>query len=205
MPSIFVPLIIRRIRSNRQEVLCRLGLNTSDRFFLVHSRGLEEEGSVLREASCAAARIGLRHKIVTLNGQDDSVMRGHECIAEADLVISKPGMGVLSECLAYGIPVVFWSDPSNPERVDKEMLLRSLFLGGVGAAGSVFSDQVVRAWENRSTWRSRYFDPGGAEIVAFLLSKLHRPRVRSNDRRSIVHAALEATAARWPNQVYTSL
>ncbi len=107
-----IPMIARRARRSREEVRRSLGLEESRPVVLLSFGGFEIQGidfdhvEALGEycfLTTQAPPRPLRNvRQVNLDG-----LRYEDLVAQADAVITKPGYGIVSDCLANRIPVLY--------------------------------------------------------------------------------------------------
>lgn len=107
-----IPMIARRARRSREEVRRILGLDGSRPVILLSFGGFEIRGidfdrvEGLSEYCFLATQPTPRPlknvRVVTLDG-----LRYEELVAQADAVITKPGYGIVSDCLANRTPVLY--------------------------------------------------------------------------------------------------
>jgi L-arabinokinase len=109
-----IPMIARRARRAREEVRRALGLDGSSPVILLSFGGLDIRGidfdrvETLQEYCFLTTQPPPRPlrnvRVVTLNGT-----RYEDLVAQADAVITKPGYGIVSDCLANRTPVLYTS------------------------------------------------------------------------------------------------
>jgi L-arabinokinase len=109
-----IPMIARRARRSREEVRQMLGLDPARPVVLLSFGGFEiqgidfnrvealEEYCFLTTQPARGSRRNLR--TVTLDG-----LKYEDLVAQADAVITKPGYGIVSDCLANRTPVLYTS------------------------------------------------------------------------------------------------
>jgi L-arabinokinase len=117
-----LPLVARLARQSREEVRTRLGLPTDERLVLISLGGYGASGVDIH----AAARDlrGLAHVVATSHDQfapgdglhrvDEDAMYGsriryEDLVAAVDVVASKPGYGIISECAANRTALMYTS------------------------------------------------------------------------------------------------
>lgn len=107
-----IPMIARRARRSREEVRRLMGLDGSRPVILLSFGGFEIQGIDLERVEALGefcflttqptARPLRNVRVVTLNG-----FTYEDLVAQADAVITKPGYGIVSECLANRTPVLY--------------------------------------------------------------------------------------------------
>jgi L-arabinokinase len=107
-----IPMIARRARRSREEVRSLLGLDSSRPLILLSFGGFEILGidfdrvEALSEYAFLTTQPTPRPlrnlRVLTLNG-----LRYEDLVAQADAVITKPGYGIVSDCLANRTPVLY--------------------------------------------------------------------------------------------------
>jgi L-arabinokinase len=117
-----LPLVARVARQSREEVRTRLGLPMDERLVLISLGGYGASGVDIH----AAARHlrGIAHVVATshdhfapgdgLHRVDEETMYGsriryEDLVGAVDIVASKPGYGILSECAANGTALMYTS------------------------------------------------------------------------------------------------
>jgi L-arabinokinase len=109
-----IPLIARRSRLPRQEARRRLGLTDSRPVILLSFGGFEIQGidfdrvGALQDYCFLTTQPPPRPipniRAIRLDG-----LRYEDVVAQADAVITKPGYGIVSECLIHRVPVLYTS------------------------------------------------------------------------------------------------
>ncbi len=114
-----VPLVVRRRTLSREAVRSLLALPTDQPVILITFGGMELHGldlDPLRKSGDACF-------VVTTPGKDDGSLRAispnavpyQDLVGAADAVVTKPGYGIVSECIAYRTRILFTSRGENPE------------------------------------------------------------------------------------------
>jgi len=109
-----IPLIARRILRGRSAVRAALGLSEGERLVVLSFGGFDLYGiDFARLGHLAGYRFAVSREVVgapgNILGVPRDLIRHDELVAAADAVITKPGYGIVSECLAHRIPVVYTS------------------------------------------------------------------------------------------------
>jgi L-arabinokinase len=124
--SELAPLVHRRARLSAVEVRRRLGLPAQDPLPLVVvcPGGWDPDGwTPIRVRGCSELRlVGVGDLPLSAEGplhafphQLPAGVSLVDLVAAADLVVSKPGYGIASECLAHRVPLVMIERPDFPE------------------------------------------------------------------------------------------
>ncbi|MCI0372546.1 MAG: hypothetical protein L0214_14535 [candidate division NC10 bacterium] len=108
-----IPLIARRVLRDRSAVRDALGL-TEEPLVLLSFGGFDLYGIDFgRLGALTGYRFAVSREVVgappNVLGVPQALIRHDELVAAADAVITKPGYGIVSECLAHRIPVVYTS------------------------------------------------------------------------------------------------
>ncbi len=109
-----IPLIARRVPRDRRAVRAALGITEQDPLVVLSFGGFDLYGIDFgRLGRLEGYRFAVSREVVgapgNVLGVPPSVIRHDELVAAADAVITKPGYGIVSECLAHRIPVVYTS------------------------------------------------------------------------------------------------
>ena len=109
-----IPMVARRARCPRAEVRRRLGLSADRPTVLLSFGGFDIRGidfgqvARLHEYQFLTTQAPLQPvgnvRVVALDG-----LRYEDLVAQADAVITKPGYGIVSDCLANRVPVLYTS------------------------------------------------------------------------------------------------
>lgn len=113
-----VPLIARRARLGRDEVRSRLGLPREQRLLLVSFGGIGialpphpslpvDVVPVVTPSDGAAAAIAPPYRAVTPSMLRDAGLGHADLLAACDAVLSKPGYGIVAECVANRVPLIY--------------------------------------------------------------------------------------------------
>jgi L-arabinokinase len=183
-----VPLVARRSRRGRADARRALGLTDGRPAVLVSFGGhgaklpladIAARGQLTllvtgHEVGRHAASPALRH--LTWDELDARELRYEDLVAASDVVISKPGYGIVSECIANETPLLY---TSRGHFIEHDVLVR----GMTPLLKTAFlSNDELRAgnWERAVTGLlaaaapSQHVDIGGAEVVADAILQLRR-------------------------------
>jgi len=171
-----IPMIARRARQPRSEVRRRLGLHGSHPLVLLSFGGFEIQGinfdrveslSEYRFLTTQPMPRPLRNvRVVSLNG-----FMYEDLIALADAVITKPGYGIVSDCLANRTPVLYTARGQFAEYGALVAGLKRL-----GVAGFISNEDLLSGnWQGSldallslpRTWSD--VPTNGAEVAAGIL------------------------------------
>jgi hypothetical protein len=123
-----VPLVARRARRGRREVRTLLGIGDGRRAYLVSFTALDlsQEAQGLLEAISDAVFVykrPLRFGFANAYCVDQADVSYAELVAAVDGVITKPGYGIVADCVAQGTPLVYTDRGDFPEY---EILVREM-------------------------------------------------------------------------------
>jgi L-arabinokinase len=115
-----VPLVARRAQRKRNETLRILGLPRDQKVYLISFAWLELGESALKRLEEITDAVFLfKHPLAFRFGNglclDEFPLRYEDVVAAVDAVITKPGYGIVSDCLAHGTPVIYTDRGFFPE------------------------------------------------------------------------------------------
>jgi L-arabinokinase len=115
-----VPLVARRAKRKREETLEILGLRLDQKVYLISFGWLDlGETAQKRLEEITDAVFLFKHPLSFhfRNGicLDEHPLSYEDVVAAVDGVITKPGYGIVSDCLAHGIPVIYTDRGFFPE------------------------------------------------------------------------------------------
>ena len=115
-----VPLVARQAQRKREETLKILGLRLDQKVYLISFGWLElRETALKRLEEIADAVFLFKHPLSFQfrNGicLDEHPLSYEDVVAAVDGVITKPGYGIVSDCLAHGTPVIYTDRGFFPE------------------------------------------------------------------------------------------
>ena len=171
-----IPMIARRARLSRENVRQRLGLADSRPVILLSFGGFEIQGidfgrvEALEDYCFLTTQPPPRPvrnvRLVTLDG-----LRYEEVVAQADAVITKPGYGIVSECLVHRVPVLYTSRGAFAEYAPLVAALErfgvSGFIGNQDLLAGNWRDSLEALLRRPATWPS--LPANGAEVAAGIL------------------------------------
>ena len=115
-----VPLVARRARRTREETRRILGLPAEQKAYLVSFQTLNLEAEAERRLETMGELIflykhPLRLKASNSLSLDDLDLSYADAVAAVDGVITKPGYGIVADCLVHGTPVIYTDRGFFPE------------------------------------------------------------------------------------------
>ncbi len=115
-----VPLVARRAKRKREETLEILGLRLDQKVYLISFGWLDlGETALKRLEEITDAVFLFKHPLSFhfRNGicLDEHPLSYEDVVAAVDGVITKPGYGIVSDCLAHGTPVIYTDRGFFPE------------------------------------------------------------------------------------------
>jgi hypothetical protein len=115
-----VPLVARKAQRKPSETLDLLGCDPHKRHYLISFADLNLDDSALRRLEKIDGTVFFfKHplKLLFVNGRslDTFDLSYPDIVAAMDGVITKPGYGIVSDCLAQGAPLVYTDRGSFPE------------------------------------------------------------------------------------------
>jgi len=115
-----VPLIARHATRHRNESRGVLGIDPRARIYLVSFAALDlEDASLRRIEKISHALFLTKHPMQwrLSNGKslDGLSLTYADVVAAVDAVITKPGYGIVADCLAHGTPVIYTDRGEFPE------------------------------------------------------------------------------------------
>ena len=115
-----VPLVARRAQRKRNETLRILGLRRDQKVYLISFTWLELEEIALKRLEEISNVVFLFKHPLTFNFHnglclDEFPLSYEDVVAAVDGVITKPGYGIVSDCLTHGTPVIYTDRGLFPE------------------------------------------------------------------------------------------
>lgn len=115
-----VPLVARHARHGRGDVRRTLGFGGDERLYLIAFAALDLDPEALRRIEAIEGAVFLhKHPLhyelrngISLDPYDLSYA---DVVAAVDAVITKPGYGIVSDCLAHGTPMIYCDRGDFPE------------------------------------------------------------------------------------------
>ena len=125
-----VPLVARRAARKPQETLALLGCDPQKRHYLISFSELNLTGDALRRLERISDAVfftkhPLEFRFANGRSLDAFTLSYPDVVAAMDGVITKPGYGIVSDCLAHGAPMVYTDRGPFPEY---EILVREIKL-----------------------------------------------------------------------------
>ncbi|WHH58349.1 hypothetical protein [Petroclostridium sp. X23] len=181
-----IPIISRKVTMDKMTVNKVLGLSPDDQFILIHagSAVMENVYKDLHDFYRAVNHLKLDYRIVISSSLENNRFPFHPDIIRAPLfnnginlinasklVVSKPGMGILQDCIAAKKPLLFL--PGDfPERNLKIKLLNDLLSGNLplieNISTQVLKECIDQCFSISHLYQSAYdkIPTNGGEILA---------------------------------------
>ncbi len=115
-----IPVVAEPGRNRREEIASRTGCDPSARWVLLSFSTLHWDAAALRRLSAMEG-----HEFFTVRPLEWKAPRFHavdrdefpfcDVLASSDAVLTKPGFGIVSECVVNGVPLVHAGRPEWPE------------------------------------------------------------------------------------------
>ena len=169
-----IPLIARRGRRVGAALRRELGVPADRRIVLVYM-GIWDDGGLRHDRLAAIPGVTFVSfrpapaPVVTLDG---SRWGFADVLASADAVVAKPGYGMLGECMANGVPVVYYP---RPEFSEYAVLRRGLDAWGGGVRigrGELLAGRWRAALDRAFALDPPRMDSGGARAAAREIMRL---------------------------------
>lgn len=198
-----IPIISRQISTSAEKVKSALGLAPDEHFILVHagSAVMENVYKDLYKFYEAVNHLKTDYRIVISSTLENNnypfnkyiikaplFYNGIDLVNASDLVISKPGMGILQDCIATKKPLLFL--PGDfAERTLKVRLLNEILNGNLPVINTISTNSLKEAIMNcihiKHIYEEGYskIPTNGAEILAkslLLLLNMKKERIRDN-------------------------
>lgn len=188
-----IPIVCRSITADKTAVKQMLGLSPDEPFILIHagSAVMENLYRDLHAFYTAVNNLKIEYRIVISSGIENNKFTFHSGIIRAplfnngmdlinasELVISKPGMGILQDCIACKTPL-FFLPGDFPERDLKVQLLDRLLIGQMPYIKEIHADNLKHCINQCISLKSYYeqrfatVPTNGADILAKALDLLH--------------------------------
>jgi L-arabinokinase len=198
-----IPMIARRSRRSRQEIRQRLGLPETRPVILLSFGGLDIQGidfdrverltEYLFLTTQALPRPVANLRAVALDG-----LRYEDLVAQADAVITKPGYGIVSDCLANRTPVLY---TSRGEFAEYARLVEGLerfgvsrFIGNADLLAGNWRGAIAALLGQPRSWTD--LPANGADVAAQILETFLWPGLpgRGKTEPQLLRAVGQATA-----------
>lgn len=198
-----IPLITRRVLQSPEKVKRRLGLEENKSFILVHMgsglgqhryRGIEQWYKVIDGLSnqyqfvvagqLEAEQYKFNKKVI----QASLFPNGKDLVNAADLVITKPGMGILGDCISTQTPILMLP-ADNPERRQKIQMLEQILGSNMATLKSAknIKEKIETALKQRQVFVDAFgkIPTNGAEVAYQIISRISEiPRKRLKQYRN---------------------
>lgn len=167
-----IPLLASPGRSRRDEILAMTGCSPSKKWVLLSFTTLDWDELALRKVEqCSACEFftikPLEWRRRNIYPIDREIMPFTDVLASVDAVITKPGFGVISECIVNRKPMIY---ADRSDFVEYEVLVRAierylkhLHIPSERLYAGELKDYVDRVW---SRPEPAEFLPAGGDVVA---------------------------------------
>ncbi len=115
-----VPIIARHAKRDREESRCVLGVGPQAKVYLVSFATLDLEQASLRRIeqishATFVTKRPIQWKLANGRSLDEMNLSYADAVAAVDAVITKPGYGIVADCLAHGTPMIYTDRGEFPE------------------------------------------------------------------------------------------
>ena len=192
-----VPLIARKAGKNRRRVREMLGCGQEDRAYLISFYDLplspEAQRRIERINGCTFYyKQPLQYRLTNGRSLDGFDLSYADAVAAMDGVITKPGYGIVADCMANGTPVIYTDRgvfPEYPILVEEiEQKLAGVYLTSQDLYAGRW-ESAIRRLESRSP-SLRQVRSDGAEVCAELILNTASDNWRSGDE-AVVEVPIE--------------
>jgi len=212
-----IPLIVRPVDQSPEKVKAKLGLEPYDRFILIQMGG--GKGRLryrfIHTWYKIIDQLKLDYKIVIASQIDSQnnypfknsrvvhaplFSNGRDLIHAAEMVISKPGMGVLIDCIASKKPLLALPADTKERQVKNNMLLdligSDICLLEEQMSAYDLEKKIKKVERNQQLFQQAYDEipTNGAEIIGKALVMLNKKKI--SDVRKLYPKLLELTPFR---------
>lgn len=168
-----IPVTATPGRNRRDEIAARTGCDPSARWVLISFSTLHWDAAALRRISAMEA-----HEFFTVRPLEWKAPRFHaldrhevpfcDVLASADAVLTKPGYGIVSECVVNGTPIVHADRPEWPETGPLVEGIRRYGRGAALTTGRLYAGDIREALDAAlaSPPPAERAPVGGAETAA---------------------------------------
>jgi spore coat polysaccharide biosynthesis predicted glycosyltransferase SpsG len=187
-----VPLITREISQSPEEVKRKLGLQDNESFILVHmggGLGMHRYEQIVKWYEQINTLAGRYRFVVAGQLQEEDYQfdiriikapifpNGKNLVQAASLVISKPGMGILGDCISTGTPLLFLP-ADDAEREQKINMLRKILnseLGTIKEPEEIVT-KIEQALVKKHEIQKKFnqIPTNGAEVASKILEMAYR-------------------------------
>jgi spore coat polysaccharide biosynthesis predicted glycosyltransferase SpsG len=187
-----IPLITRDVSQSPEEVKRMLGLQADESFILVHmggGLGIHRYQQIVKWYEQINTLAGRYRFVVAGQLQEEDYQfdkriikaplfpNGKNLVQAASLVISKPGMGILGDCMSTGTPLLFLP-ADDAEREQKINMLRQILNSDMGTINEPeeIVTKIEQALENKHVFQKKFFQipTNGAEVASKILEMAYR-------------------------------
>jgi hypothetical protein len=197
-----IPLITRVTSKSPEQVKRKLGLRESKSFILVHMgsglgqhryKGIEKWYKVIDALAdqyqfvVAGQLEAEEYKFNKRVIQAPLFANGKDLVQAADLVITKPGMGILGDCISTQTPILMLP-ADNSERKQKIQMLEQILGSSVGTLKRVrdIQSKIETALEQKKHFVACFekIPTNGAEVAYQIIQKVHEMARKDLKKRS---------------------
>lgn len=185
-----IPNITRDATQSPKEVKAKLGLKEGEPFILVQmGSGLgKHRYKQIKKWYRQVDKLADKYRFVVAGQLKDEDFpfskkviqaplfpNGKDLVQAADLVITKPGMGILGDCISTQTPILMLP-ADNPERKQKIQILRRILKSDIGIVRKPdeLDKKMEKALANREVFEKSFkaIPANGAEVAANIMMKL---------------------------------
>lgn len=187
-----IPLITREVSQSPEEVKRKLGLQHDESFIFVHmggGLGPNRYQQIEKWYQQIDGLAGSYRFVVAGQFQEEDYQfdqriikaplfpNGKNLVQAASLVISKPGMGILGDCIATGTPLLFLP-ADHPERQQKINMLRNILNSELGTIKEPeeLVTKIEQAFVKKQVIQQKFnqIPTNGAEVASKILETAYR-------------------------------
>lgn len=192
-----IPLITRKLTKSKAKVKKKLGLKRNESFILVQMGSGLGDGryNSIRKWYKAINRLSKKYRFVVAGQfknerfsfnkrviQAPLFPNGKNLVHAAQLVITKPGMGILSDCISTRTPILMLP-PDTSERKQKVQMLKKIMKSDLGYVKKPkqLERKIKQGLKRRSIFQNKFkkIRTDGAAIASRIISKLEKMSPRS--------------------------
>lgn len=198
-----IPLISRKSTTSQAKVKKQLGLKSNEPFILVQMGSGLGDGRYksIRKWYKIINRLAKKHRFVIAGQFKDEKFKfdkrviqaplfpnGKDLVRAAELVITKPGMGILVDCISTQTPILMLP-PDTSERKQKVRMLKDIMRSDIASVNKPkqLGRKIEQALKHRSTFKRKFkqIRTDGAKIASRIITKLEKiPRRKLKKHRS---------------------
>lgn len=187
-----IPLISRKSTKSPAQVKKILGLKPNESFILVQMGSGLGDGrySSIRKWYKVINHLAKRHRFVIAGQfknekfefhkriiQAPLFPNGKDLVLAADLVITKPGMGILVDCISTQTPILMLP-PDTSERKQKVQMLKNIMRSNIAYVKKPkqLKQKIQQALKHRAVFKTKFkrIRTDGARVASNIISKLER-------------------------------